>query len=127
MTRDEDDPRLYLNRRRLLSGMAAGAAASLSGCTGDGGGTPTPREVVKTKIVKEEGETVIKTVTPEQRNEYLQAAAELGVDQNWRQRRVDIADDWPIDARRDQPDRGSDTSFRGFDTLETAPWEPPDG
>lgn len=126
--RDTNEDRPYRIDRRTMLGGLAGATATVAGCTG-GGNTPTPREIVETRIVREEGGTVVKTVqvTPEETNEYLNAAAELGVDQNWRQRRVDIANDWPIDARRDQPDRGSDSSFRGFDTLETAPWEPPEG
>lgn len=49
-----------VNRRDLLAGMATGAAASVAGCTGDGGGTPTPR--VETRIVTQEGGTVVKTV-----------------------------------------------------------------
>ncbi|MDX1746873.1 MAG: twin-arginine translocation signal domain-containing protein, partial [Halobacteriales archaeon] len=49
------------NRRRFLKTTAALAGAGLAaGCTGGGGGTPTPR--VETRIVREEGGTVVKTV-----------------------------------------------------------------
>lgn len=51
----------WTNRRRFLKSTAALAGAGLAaGCTGGGGSTPTPR--VETRIVREEGGTVVKTV-----------------------------------------------------------------
>lgn len=51
-----------LGRRKFMKAAAGGTTASLlAGCTGGGGGSsPTPRVV--TRIVEEEGETVVKTV-----------------------------------------------------------------
>lgn len=125
MAETNQDRRRMIDRRTLLGGVAAGAA-SVAGCTG-GGGTPTPR--VETRIVEEEGRTVVKTVqvTPKQRGEYLQAAAGLGFDENLFERRVESANGWSISDRDGLPDRGSDTSFRGTTALEMAPWEPPAG
>ncbi|WP_115863066.1 ABC transporter substrate-binding protein [Halorussus litoreus] len=58
---------------------------------------------------------------------YLEQAQEIGFAENWRARRLDVADDWPIEARRDVPDRENDQTFQGTETFETAPWEPPEG
>ncbi|MFB6360551.1 MAG: ABC transporter substrate-binding protein, partial [Halobacteriales archaeon] len=56
-----------MNRRKFLAGVGAGAAASVAGCTGDGGAdeTPTPKveTVVKTETVVQE-ETVKVTESP---------------------------------------------------------------
>jgi multiple sugar transport system substrate-binding protein len=58
---------------------------------------------------------------------YLEEAQKIGFTDNWRARRIDVADDWSIESRRDVPNRQEDSSFRGTDTLATAPWEPPEG
>lgn len=60
-------------------------------------------------------------------DEYLQAAEQIGFADNWQQRRVDVADDWSMDARMDVPDRQEDSTFRGTESFQTAPWEPPEG
>jgi multiple sugar transport system substrate-binding protein len=58
---------------------------------------------------------------------YLEEARKIGFEENWGARRIDAADDWSIEARRDVPNRQEDTTFRGTETLATAPWEPPEG
>lgn len=61
VSNNKDGKSRAVNRRKFLTGLASGAAASVAGCTGGGdGSTPTPR--VETRIVTEEGGTVIKTV-----------------------------------------------------------------
>jgi multiple sugar transport system substrate-binding protein len=57
----------------------------------------------------------------------MEAANQIGFAENWRARRIDVADDWSIEARRDVPDRQEDSTFRGTETFATAPWEPPEG
>jgi len=57
----------------------------------------------------------------------MEAANQIGFAENWRARRVNVADEWSIDARQDVPDRQEDSTFRGTETFATAPWEPPEG
>lgn len=47
-------------RRKFLTAAGVAATGLLTGCTGGGGRTPTAR--VETRIVREEGGTVVKTV-----------------------------------------------------------------
>ncbi len=58
---------------------------------------------------------------------YLEEAQQLNLAENWQARRIDVADDWPMEQRMDVPNRQEDTTFRGTGTFDTAPWEPPDG
>lgn len=58
---------------------------------------------------------------------YLEEANRIGFTDDWRARRIDVADDWPIESRRDVPNRSQDQTFRGTESFSTAPWEPPEG
>jgi len=87
-----------MKRRRFLT---ATAAASVMGMTG--------------------------TVQGQQDDTYLQAARSIGFDQNWQQRRIQAASDWPMEQRMDVPDRQQDTTWTGTGSFQSAPWEPPEG
>lgn len=58
---------------------------------------------------------------------YVQQAQQLGLAENWQARRIDTADDWPMDARSEVPNRQQDQSWTGTQSFQTAPWEPPEG
>jgi multiple sugar transport system substrate-binding protein len=60
-------------------------------------------------------------------DEYLNEARKLGLADNWQQRRVDVADDWSMDARSDVPNRQEDSTWTDSESFQTAPWEPPEG
>jgi multiple sugar transport system substrate-binding protein len=98
-----------LNRRNLLKLTGTGVAASLAGCTGGlgGGGGGGSSE------------------------DFMAAAQELGLDENYEARRIGAADDWPIEARRDVPDRQNDTTWTNSEAFQSAVendvWAPPEG
>lgn len=60
---------------------------------------------------------------------FLEQAQQIGFEQNWRQRRIESASDWPMDARTNVPDRNEDTTWRDSESFQTAldTWEPPEG
>jgi multiple sugar transport system substrate-binding protein len=96
-----------LNRRNVLKLSGAGLAASLAGCTGNGGGGGGGGE------------------------DFTSLAQELGLGENVQARRIGAADDWPIEARRQTPDRQNDTTWTGTGAFESAVendvWAPPEG
>jgi len=58
---------------------------------------------------------------------YQQEAQNIGFADNWQARRVDVADDWSMEARRDLPNRQEDQTWTNSQSFQTAPWEPPEG
>jgi multiple sugar transport system substrate-binding protein len=60
---------------------------------------------------------------------FLEQARQIGFGNNWRQRRIGAADDWPTDARTQVPDRDQDTTWTNSQSFQTAleAWEPPEG
>lgn len=130
MSGDSTDWRTRLNRRNFLAAGSA-AALGLAGCTGGGGGGDTPTARVETRIVEQEGETVVKTVrtTPSggaMDGEMAEFAEQINFGNNLRARRLEGAQDWAMEDRRDVPSRDEDT-WTGTRSFETAPWEPPEG
>jgi len=72
-----------LDRRTLLKLASAGAVGSIAGCLGGNGNG----------------------------NEDWEGAVEgLNLGEDWRARRIGAADDWPIEQRRQVPDRQNDTT-----------------
>ena len=55
----------------------------------------------------------------------------LNLGENWRARRIGAADDWPIEQRRQVPDRQNDTTWTDSGAFQSAVendvWTPPDG
>jgi multiple sugar transport system substrate-binding protein len=96
-----------LDRRSILKMTGTGLAASLAGCAGMGGGGGGGDE------------------------EFMAAAEELGLGENRQQRRIGAADDWPIEQRRDVPDRQSASTWADSGAYQSAVendvWAPPDG
>ncbi|MFC7044256.1 ABC transporter substrate-binding protein [Halobacteriaceae archaeon GCM10025711] len=62
-----------------------------------------------------------------QEDPYLQAAQQIGFAENWRQRRIEAANNWTNEQRSGVPNRQEDTSWTGTQSFQTAPWEPPEG
>jgi multiple sugar transport system substrate-binding protein len=98
-----------VDRRSVLKVLGAGSMTSLAGCAGGigGGGGGGDSE------------------------EFLSAAEELGLADNWQARRIDGASDWPIEARRQTPDRQSATTWTDSGAFQSAVendvWAPPEG
>ena len=94
-----------LDRRQILKLSGAGLAASLAGCAGGNGGGGD--------------------------GDFMEAAAELNLGNNWQQRRIGAADDWPIEARREVPDRQSASTWTDSGAFQSAVendvWAPPEG
>ncbi|MEF8800504.1 MAG: extracellular solute-binding protein [Halolamina sp.] len=96
-----------VNRRNVLKMTGTGLAASLAGCAGlgDGGGGNS--------------------------EDFMAAAEELGLGENWEQRRIGAADDWPIEARRETPDRQNASGWTDSGAFQSAVendvWAPPEG
>jgi len=95
-------------RRDLLKLIGAGTTASIAGCAGlPGGGDGGDGE------------------------DFAAAAEQLGLGENWQARRVDAAADWPIEQRRDVPDRANDTTWTDSGAFQSAVendvWAPPEG
>ena len=94
-----------LDRRKLLQTTGAGLAASIAGCLGGNGDG--------------DGE------------DFLAAAEALNLGENWQQRRIGAAENWPIEQRRNVPDRQNDSSWTDSGAFESAVendvWAPPDG
>lgn len=61
----------------------------------------------------------------------MAAAEELGLGENWQQRRIGAADDWPIEQRRDVPDRQNASTWTNSGAFQSAVendvWAPPEG
>jgi len=96
-----------LNRRNVLKLTGAGLAASLAGCsglTGGGGGSS---------------------------EDFAEAVQGLGLGENYEARRIGAAEDWPVEERRDVPDRQNDSTWTGTGAFESAVendvWAPPEG
>lgn len=100
-----DNP-THTNRRKLLKLLGASSLASVAGCIGlpgsGGGGGGGDQS-------------------------FLEAADQLSIGQNLRDRRLATAKEWPIQKRKDVPKRDRDTSWKGFGSFQSAPWSPPDG
>jgi multiple sugar transport system substrate-binding protein len=60
-------------------------------------------------------------------NGYLQAGNQIGFTDNWQARRIESANDWPIEARRDVPNRQEASTWTNSQSFQTATWEPPEG
>lgn len=60
---------------------------------------------------------------------YLEQARQIGFGENWRQRRIGAADDWPMDARTQTPDRDQASTWTESQSFQSAldVWEPPSG
>ena len=94
-----------VSRREVLGSLGMTSVAALAGCTGGGGGDD---------------------------GEFLSAAEELGLGENWRQRRIERArDGWAVEDRQDLPDRQNDTTWTDTGAFQSAVeadvWRPPDG
>ncbi|ESS10725.1 MAG: ABC-type sugar transport system, periplasmic component [uncultured archaeon A07HR60] len=94
-----------MDRRTILKMTGAGlAATTVAGCTGgDDGGADS---------------------------DFAAAAQELGLGENAKARRIDAADNWPVEARRQTPDRseGTWTNSEAFQSaVENDVWSLPDG
>ncbi|WP_284012930.1 ABC transporter substrate-binding protein [Halobaculum litoreum] len=64
-------------------------------------------------------------------SDFTTAVQELGLANDWEQRRIGAAADWPIEQRRDVPDRQNDTTWTNSGAFQSAVendvWAPPDG
>jgi multiple sugar transport system substrate-binding protein len=58
---------------------------------------------------------------------YLEEAQKLGLTDNWRQRRIESASDWSMDARQQVPDRQQASGWTDSQAFQTASWQPPEG
>ena len=65
-------------------------------------------------------------------DDFMSAAEQLGLGENFRQRRIENArNNWPIEDRRDTPDQQNDTTWTDSGAFQSAldaeVWSPPDG
>lgn len=94
----------HVGRRDILKTLGAGSLASVAGCIGIPGSSGT-------------GES----------QNFLKAAKQIDFAQNLRDRRLATTKEWSIQKRKDVPVRGSDNSWVGSGSFESAPWSPPEG
>ncbi|MFB6160888.1 MAG: ABC transporter substrate-binding protein [Haloferacaceae archaeon] len=98
---------IVTDRRKLLKMSGAGLAASLAGCAGLGGGGGGGG------------------------GNYDEAVQELGISENWQQRRIQQAvDNWPMDKRLQVPKSGATTwtnSGAWQSAVDNNAWAPPEG
>ena len=119
-----------IDRRSVLRLTGIGALATIAGCadsSDSGSGTTDGGDGGTAAGDGSSGDGSGGTPSGSADSEFMSAAMELGLTDNWRARRIDVREDWSMDARRDVPDRSNDTSWEGFESFETAPWEPPEG
>ncbi len=95
-----------LDRRTLLKLTSAGAVGSIAGCLGGNG--------------DDDGGA-----------DWEEAVTGLNLGEGWQARRIGAADDWPIEQRRQVPDRQNDTTWTDSGAFQSAAendvWTPPDG
>lgn len=100
------DGHTHIGRRKFLKLLGVGSLASVAGCVGipgiGGGGGSGDQGL-------------------------LEAADQIGFDQNLPDRRLATTKEWPIQKRKDVPDRSRDTTWKPFGSFKTAPWSPPEG
>ncbi|WP_158056310.1 ABC transporter substrate-binding protein [Halorussus halophilus] len=65
--------------------------------------------------------------TNRQQDTYLSQAQQLGLSENWQQRRIGAASNWTAQQRQGVPNREQDTTWTNSESFQTAPWEPPEG
>ncbi|WP_313693003.1 ABC transporter substrate-binding protein [Halorarum halobium] len=97
------------NRRTFLAATGVTGMGALAGCAGFGGGGGGGGG----------------------NGDFLSTAQQLGIADNWQQRRIGAADDWPIEARREVPERQSATTWTDSGAFQSAVendvWTPPEG
>lgn len=113
-----------VRRRKLLGLLGAVGGAGLAGCSGNGDGTPTAGG---TPDGGGNGGTPSNGTGG---SDFLSAAQELGLTENWRERRETTLDEWPLEQRQATPssdNHGSIDAWKNSESVQSAPWEPPSG
>ncbi|MFB6221290.1 MAG: extracellular solute-binding protein [Halolamina sp.] len=97
-------PSNKLDRRKLLKVSGTGLAAALAGCMGGGGGGD---------------------------DDFSSEVEKLNLGENWEQRRIGAADNWPIEKRRQTPNRQEKSTWTDSGAFKSAVendvWAPPEG
>jgi multiple sugar transport system substrate-binding protein len=101
------------SRRSVLRKIGAVGMLSMAGCTGgsetgDGGGGTTTGG-----------------------SEFQQQVSQIGFTENWRDRRMETLDGWPLEKRKQIPELSSDSwdkaAWKNSEAVKSATWEPPAG
>jgi multiple sugar transport system substrate-binding protein len=101
------DNSTHTDRRKFLKLLGASSLSTVAGCVGipgiGGGGNGSGDQT------------------------FLEAADQMNIGQNLRDRRLATTKEWPIEKRKNVPERDSDTSWKGSGSFKSAPWSPPEG
>jgi multiple sugar transport system substrate-binding protein len=107
-----------IGRRDLLGLLGAGSVVSVAGCLGGGGNGGS-------------GGGGGGGSGGGSGSDFASAAQQLGLGENWEQRRIGAADDWPMEARQQVPDRAQASGWTNSGAFESAVendvWAPPQG
>ena len=118
------------SRRRLLQLCSTGAAVVIAGCPSDSDGGNGGNDGDDSN--GSNGGNGGNGDVDDGADDFMSAAEQLGLGENFRQRRIENArTNWPVEDRQDTPDQQNDTTWTesgAFQSaLEADAWSPPEG